>query len=323
VKPIRNEEVVMKVFVAGATGVIGRRVVPMLVERGHEVVGTTRTPSKVDRLAQLGAEPALLDALDEQAVKNAIAQAEPDVVVHQLTAIPSVVNPRRLDRDFELTNELRTRGTDHLLDAARAVGVRRVVAQSFAMWAYARTGGPIKTEDDPLETDPPESVRATLAAIMHLERAVTGAQELEGIALRYGGFYGPGTSLGAGAPMLDLVRKRRMPIVGDGGGIWSFVHVDDAASATVAAIERGDPGIYNVTDSDPATVATWLPVLADALGAPSPRRVPGWLLRPFLGEAGVAMMTQVRGASNAKALRDLGWNLRFPSWREGFRVGLE
>ena len=313
----------MKVFVAGATGVIGRRLVPMLVERGHEVVGTTRTPSKLDRLVQLGAEPALLDAPDAQAVKNAMAQAEPDVVVHQLTAIPAVVNPRRLDRDFELTNLLRTQGTDHLLDAARAVGVRRVVAQSFAMWAYARTGGAIKTEDDPIETDPPESVRNTLAAIMHVEEVVVGSPDLEGIALRYGGFYGPGTSLGAGAPMLDLVRKRRLPIVGDGGGIWSFIHVDDAASATVAAVERGDPGIYNVTDSDPATVATWLPVLADALDAAPPRRVPAWLVRPFLGEAGVAMMTQVRGASNAKAMRDLGWNLRFPSWRDGFRHGLE
>jgi nucleoside-diphosphate-sugar epimerase len=313
----------MKVFLAGATGVIGRRLVPMLVQGGHQVVATTRTPSKVDRIVQLGAEPVLLDALDAQAVKEAISQAEPDVVVHQLTAIPSVVNPRRLDRDFELTNLLRTQGTDNLFEAARAVGVRRIVAQSFAMWAYARTGGPIKTEEDPIEEDPPVSVRETMAAIMHVEEVVAGADDLEGIALRYGGFYGAGTSLGAGAPMLDLIRKRRLPIVGDGGGVWSFIHVDDAASATVAAIERGTPGIYNITDSDPASVATWLPLLADALRAPAPRRVPAWLVRPFLGEAGVAMMTQVRGAANAKAKRDLGWNLRFPSWRDGFSQGLE
>jgi 2-alkyl-3-oxoalkanoate reductase len=313
----------MKIFVAGATGVIGTRLVPGLVRRGHEVVGTTRTPSKVERLRQLGARPVLLDALDETAVKAAVTEAAPEVVVHQLTAIPEAVDPRRLDRQFALTNRLRTEGTDHLLEAARAAGVRRVVAQSFAMWAYARTGGPIKTEDDPIETAPPTSVRETLAAVLHVERAVTGATDLEGVALRYGGFYGPGTSLGEGAPMLEMVRKRRFPIAGNGSAIWSFIHVNDAASATVAAIERGSPGIYNVTDDEPASVTTWLPELADAIGAPAPRRVPLWLVRPMIGEAGVAMMTQLRGVSNAKAKRELGWQPSFATWRDGFRTGLE
>ena len=312
----------MKIFVAGATGAIGRRLVPHLVRRGHEVVGTTRTPAKAELLRELGALPAVVDALDEPAVKAAIAAAQPDVVVHELTAIPQVVDPRRLDGQFVETNRLRTEGTDHLMAAARSAGVRRIVAQSFAMWAYARTGGSIKTEEDAIETDPPASVRATLAAILHVEGAVTEATDLEGIALRYGGFYGAGTSLGEGAPALEMIRKRRFPIVGRGTGISSFIHVDDAATATVAAIERGAPGIYNVTDDEPAPVSAWLPALADAIGAPPPRRVPVWLARPLIGEAGVAMMTDLRGASNAKAKRELGWQPRFASWREGFRDGL-
>lgn len=313
----------MKIFVAGATGVIGVRLVPQLVRRGHEVAGTTRTPAKLERLRALGAEPILLDALDEVAVKDAVAAAAPEVVVHQLTAIPDAVNPRRLDRDFVETNRLRTEGTDYLLEAARAAGARRFVAQSFAAWVYARTGGPIKTEDDPIETDPPASVRQTLAAILHVERAVAGASDIEGIALRYGGFYGPGTSIGEGAPMLDMIRKRRFPIVGRGRGIWSFIHVDDAASATAAAIERGAPGIYNVADDEPAPVATWLPELADAVGARAPWRVPVWLARVLIGEAGVAMMTELRGASNAKAKGELDWHPTYASWRNGFRWGLE
>jgi nucleoside-diphosphate-sugar epimerase len=271
----------------------------------------------------LGAEPVLLDALDEAAVKGAMAAAAPEVVVHQLTAIPDAINPRRLDRDFAETNRLRTEGTDYLLEAARAAGVHRFVAQSFAAWVYARTGGPIKTEDDPIETDPPASVRETLAGILHVERAVASASDLEGIALRYGGFYGPGTSIGNGAPMLDMIRKRRFPIVGAGEGIWSFIHVDDAASATAAAIERGAPGIYNVTDDEPAPVATWLPVLAETVGARAPWRVPVWLARGLIGEVGVAMMTEIRGASNAKAKGELDWHPAYASWREGFRSGLE
>jgi nucleoside-diphosphate-sugar epimerase len=303
--------------------VVGVRLVPELVRRGHEVVGSTRTPGKRARLRALGAEPVVMDALDEAAVKEAVTATAPDVVVHQMTAIPPAPNPKRLDRDFELTNQLRTRGTDHLLAAASAAGVRRFVAQSFAAWAYARTAGPVKTEDDPVETSPPPSVRETLAAILHVERAVTQATDLEGIALRYGGFYGPGTGLGEGGGFLDLIRKRRFPIVGDGAAVWSFLHVDDAATATAAAVERGAPGIYNVADDEPARVAVWLPALAAALGAPPPRRVPAWLVRPLVGEAGVAMMTDLRGASNAKAKAELGWAPRHASWREGFRTGLE
>jgi nucleoside-diphosphate-sugar epimerase len=312
----------MKVFVAGASGAIGTRLVPALVRAGHEVVGTTRTPAKAERIRALGAEPVVLDALDEVAVKDAVASAAPDVVVHELTSIPDAIDPRKLDRQFAQTNRLRTEGLDHLLEASRAAGVRRFVAQSFATWVYARTGGPVKVEEDPIDTEPPQSVRQTLDAILYVERATTSTPDLEGIALRYGGFYGPGTSLGRGAPMLDMVRKRRLPIVGDGRGVWSFLHIDDAAAATVAAIERGAPGIYNVTDDDPAPVAEWLPELAAALDAPAPRRVPAWLARLVVGETGVAMMTEVRGASNAKAKRELAWQPRFASWREGFRTGL-
>jgi len=312
----------MKVFVAGASGAIGTRLVPALVENGHEVVGTTRTPAKTERLRRLGAEPVVVDALDDVAVKDAVTEAAPDVVVHELTSIPDTIDPRKLDSQFAETNRLRTEGTDHLLEAARAADVRRFVAQSFATWVYARTGGPVKDELAPIETDPPASVRETLAGILHVERAVLDATDLEGIALRYGGFYGSGTSLSAGAPLLDLIRKRRFPIVGRGDGVWSFVHIDDAAAATVAAIERGEPGVYNVTDDEPAPVSTWLPELAAAIGAPPPRRVPAWLARLFAGETGVAMMTEVRGASNEKAKRELGWQPRFASWREGFRLGL-
>jgi nucleoside-diphosphate-sugar epimerase len=313
----------MRVFVAGASGVIGSRLVPALVRNGHQVVGTTRTPAKTERLRQLGAHPVVVDALDEVAVKDAVAMAAPDVVVHELTAIPDAVDPRKLDQQFALTNRLRTEGTNHLLEAARAVGVRRLVAQSFAPWVYARTGGPVKVESDAIETEPPASVRRTLAGILHVERTLAEATDLEGIALRYGGFYGPGTSLGEGGPVVEMVRKRRFPIVGSGSGVWSFVHIDDAAAATAAAIERGAPGNYNVTDDDPASVATWLPELAEAIGAPAPRRVPTWLARLLVGPTGVAMMTDLRGASNAKAKRELGWEPVYASWREGFRTGLE
>jgi nucleoside-diphosphate-sugar epimerase len=312
----------MRVFVAGATGVVGRSLVPILVERGHEVVGTTRTPGKQEELRRLGATPAVLNALDGVAVKEAVTRAEPAVVVHQLTAIPPAFNPRRFERDFAPTNRLRTEGTDHLLEAARSAGVRRFVAQSFAPWLYARVGGWVKTEEDPLDPDPPAPVRSTAEAIRHVEDAVTGAPDLEGVALRYGGFYGPGTSMGAGSPMLEAIRKRRFPIVGNGAGVWSFVHVEDVASATVAAIEGGAPGIYNVCDDDPAPVAEWLPMLASAIGAPAPWRVPVWLGRLAAGELGVIMMTELRGASNAKAKREWGWEPKWSSWREGFSTGL-
>jgi nucleoside-diphosphate-sugar epimerase len=312
----------MKVFIAGATGAIGSRLVPALLRNGHEVVGTTRTPAKAEWLRALGAEPVVFDALDPISVKDAVAEASPEVVVHQLTAIPDSLDPRKLDQQFTLTNRLRTEGMDHLLEAARAVGARRMVAQSFAAWVYARTGGPVKTEDDPIETDPPPSVRATLAGILHVERVLATATDIEGVALRYGGFYGPGTSISEGGSIVEMVRKRRFPVVGRGQGVWSFIHIDDAATATMAAIEGGPPGIYNVSDDEPATVSTWLPELASAIGAPPPRHAPVWLARLLTGPTGVAMMTEVRGASNAKAKRELGWEPRFASWREGFRTGL-
>jgi nucleoside-diphosphate-sugar epimerase len=308
----------MRVFVAGATGAIGKQLVPRLVAAGHEVHGMTRSESKQAMLADMGAVPVVADALDPDQVAEAVAAANPDVIVHELTAI-GPVNMRRFDRDFALTNRLRTEGTDHLLSAGQAVGVRRFVAQGVAAYGvYARTGGPIKTEDDPLETAAPREMRETLAAMHHLEQAVLGATWTDGIVLRYGVFYGPGTSLAPGEEQFELVRKRKFPLVGGGGGVWSFIHVADAADATVAAIERGRRGVYNIVDDDPAPVAEWLPALAHTLGAKKPMRVPRFVGRLAAGEAGVVMMTDVRGASNAKAKRELGWRPAHPSWRDGF-----
>jgi nucleoside-diphosphate-sugar epimerase len=308
----------MRVFVAGATGAIGRLIVPRLVDAGHEVHGMTRSESKRATLSALGAVPVVADALDPDQVAEAVARARPDVIVHQLTAIPEGLNLRRFDRDFAPTNRLRTEGTDHLLSAGQAVGVRRFVAQGVCAYgAYARTGGPIKTEKDPLEATPPREMRETLAAIRHLETAVLGARWTEGIVLRYGVFYGPGTSLAPGQEQIELIRKRKFPLVGDGGGVWSFIHVSDAADATVAAIEHGTRGVYNIADDDPAPVADWLPALAQKLGAKKPMRVPRFVGRLAAGEAGVVMMTDVRGASNAKAKRELGWRPAHPSWRDG------
>jgi nucleoside-diphosphate-sugar epimerase len=313
----------MKIFVAGATGALGRPLVAQLVKKGHEVTGMTRTESKQDLLRDLGARPVVADALDPDAVARAMAEADPDVIVHQLTAIWAF-NPRRMERDFAPTNRLRTEGTDHLLAAGRAVGIKRFVAQSFAPWPYARTGGPVKTEDDPIDTEPPAQVRTTLEAIRYLERAVTGAEWTEGIALRYGGFYGPGTSLGLNpvGEQIEMVRARKFPLAGKGTGVWSFIHIEDAAAATVEAIEHGKRGIYNVVDDEPAPVSEWLPELAKAIGAKPPRRVPLWLARIAGGEAAAIMMTELRGSSNTKAKRELGWQPRYPSWREGFAKGL-
>ena len=308
----------MRIFLAGATGALGGRLIPQLVAAGHTVVGTTRHQSKADSLRAQGAEPAVLDPLDAAAVRAAVEAAAPDVLVHELTALSGMSSPRAFTKAFEQTNRLRSEGTDILLAAGRAAGVRRVVAQSFGGWPYARTGGPVKNENDPLDPHPVPSSAAGLAAIRHLEEAVTGYGE--GLALRYGGFYGPGTSLGPGGVHVDLVRKRRFPIVGDGGGVWSFLHIDDAASATLAAIERGAPGVYNVADDEPAPVRVWLPELATALGAPPPRHVPAWLARPLIGEMFLMMMTTARGISNAKAKHELGWTPAYPSWREGFRA---
>jgi nucleoside-diphosphate-sugar epimerase len=316
----------MKIFVAGATGALGRELVPQLVARGHEVVGMTRTASKQDGLRALGARPVVADALDPDAVAQAVASAEPEVIVHQLTALSGEMSAREMRHPersfaFTMTNRLRTEGTDHLLAAGRAVGARRFVAQSFGAFRFARTGGPVQTEADPIDPDLPAP---GLAAILHLEQAVTTIEWGEGLVLRYGGFYGPGTgiSLAPDAVMAAPIRKRRFPIVGDGGGVWSHVHIEDAAAATAAAVERGQPGIYNVVDDDPAPVREWLPVLACALGAKPPRRVPRWLGRLAAGEVPTVMMTEVRGASNAKAKRELGWKPRYASWRQGFAQGL-
>ncbi len=307
----------MRIFVAGASGAVGQPLVRRLAEAGHEVHGMTRTPEKAARLRELGAVPVIADALDREQVIAAVRAARPEVVVHELTAI-GPLNTRNLDAAFVATNRLRTEGTDNLIAAARAAGARRFVGQSFAPWSYKREGGPVKTENDALETDPPKGVGNTLAAIRHLERAVTGAEGLEGIVLRYGGFYGPGTSIARGGDMLENIVKGRFPVVGDGAGVWSLVHIEDAAEATVAAIERGAPGIYNVCDDDPAPVREWLPALAEAVGGRRPRHVPGFVGRLLLGQGGYAMMTQIRGASNAKARRELGWAPAHPTWRDGF-----
>jgi 2-alkyl-3-oxoalkanoate reductase len=319
----------MKVFVAGATGVLGRELVPQLVAQGHEVVGMTRTASKQDGLRALGARPVVADALDPDAVAQAVASAEPEVIVHQLTALSgkmSIRDARHPDRSSmaKMTNRLRTEGTDHLLAAGRAVGARRFVAQSFGAFRYARTGGPVQSEADPLDPNPPAPLRPVVEALLHLEQAVTTIDWGEGLALRYGGFYGPGTSisLAPDAAMAAPIRKRRFPIVGGGGGVWSYVHIEDAAAATAIAVERGQPGIYYIVDDEPAPVRELLPVLASALGAKPPRRVPRWLGRLAAGEAATVMMTDVRGASNEKAKRELGWQLRYPSWRQGFAQGL-
>ena len=309
----------MRVFVAGATGAIGKQLVPRLVEAGHEVHGMTRSESKRAMLEELGAVPVVADALDPDQVAEAVGTARPDVIVHQLTAI-GAVDTRHLDRDFAPTNRLRTEGTDHLLSAGQAVGVRRFVAQSAIYGFYARTGGAVKSEKDPLDPSPPREAREALAAVQHLEEAVLGARWTEGIVLRYGAFYGPGTSLAPGGEQFELVRRRKFPMVGDGAGVWSFIHIADAAEATAAAVDHGKHGIYNIVDDDPAPVAEWLPALAQTLGAKKPMRVPRFVGRLFAGEVGAVFMTEIRGASNAKAKRQLGWRPAHPSWREGFKA---
>jgi 2-alkyl-3-oxoalkanoate reductase len=300
----------MRVFVAGASGAIGSRLVAQLVERGHEVIGTSRSAGNAERVRALGGEAIALDLLDARAVRKAVLESRPDAIVHQATALADVRFSRNFDRTFAQTNRLRIEGTDALLAAAREAGVRRFVAQSFASARYAREGGPVKTEDDPLDPSPVASTRETNAAMRHLDQALTYTG---GIALRYGGFYGASNDA-----LLAPVRKRQFPIVGDGGGVSSFIHLDDAAAATVLALDHDGAGIYNIVDDDPAPVREWLPVLANVLGAKPPRHFPRWLARLFAGEAAVMMGTESRGASNAKAKRELGWEPRYPSWRQGF-----
>jgi nucleoside-diphosphate-sugar epimerase len=300
----------MRVFLAGASGAIGTRLVPQLIDRGHEVIGTSRSPGNGERVRARGAEPIALDLLDARAVRKAVLKAQPDAIVHQATALADVSFSRNLDRSFAETNRLRREGTDALLAAAREAGVPRFVAQSFASMRYARVGGPVKTEADPLDYTPVPGMRETSAAMTYLDEAV---MEAGGIALRYGNFYGaPNDGL------VEPVRKRQFPIVGSGDGVASFVHLDDAAAATVLALEHDGPAIYNIVDDEPAPVREWLPVLADVLGAKPPRRFPVWLARQFAGEVGVMLGTESRGASNAKAKGELGWTLRYPSWRQGF-----
>jgi 2-alkyl-3-oxoalkanoate reductase len=300
----------MRVFIAGASGAIGTRLVPQLIDRGHEVIGTSTSPENAERVRALGAEAVVLDLIDPSAVVEAVLEARPDAIVHQATALADVKFAKNLDRTFAQTNRLRTEGTEALLAAARDAGVRRFVAQSFASLRYVREGGPVKTEDEPLDPDPLPAVRETSAAMNYLDEAVTNAG---GIALRYGNFYGaPNDGL------IGPVRKRQFPVVGDGGGVASFIHLDDAAAATALALEHDGPAIYNVVDDEPAPVREWLPVLAEALGAKPPRRFPVWLARLFAGDVAVMLGTEVRGASNAKAKRELGWTPRYPSWRQGF-----
>ncbi len=319
----------MKVFVAGATGVLGRALVPQLVARGHEVVGMTRSASKRDLVSGLGARPVVADALDPDAVAKSVAAAEPEVIVHQLTAFSGKLSARDMRHPEHsplatMTNRLRTEATDHLLAAGRAVGARRFVAQSFGAFRWARTGGPVLSETDPIDPNPPGAMRPALVGILHVERTVPAIDWGEGVVLRYGGFYGPGTaiSLAPDAPIAAPIRKRLFPIIGDGAGVWSHVHVDDAAAATVIAVERGEPGLYNIADDEPAPVREWLPVLATALAAKPPRRIPRWLGRLAAGEMATLMMTEARGASNDKAKRELGWQPQYPSWRQGFAQGL-
>lgn len=306
----------MRIFVAGATGAVGQRLVPRLISNGHTVVGLTRSHGKTGLLRKLGAEPVVADALDEAALHAAVVAARPDVIVHQLTDLKGASDLRQFDRAFANSNRLRTAGTDALLAAARDCGVKRIVAQSFCGWPYARVGGHVKTEEDPLDDNPPPQHRCTLDAIRHLEQAVTTAQGIVGVALRYGGFYGPGTGV-LDPSMIEQIRRRRMPVIGGGTAWWSFAHIDDVADATALAVERGE-GVYNIVDDDPAPVHDWLPELASMLGAKPPFRVPAWLGRLAAGQHIVVMMTQSRAGSNAKARRELGWSPRHPSWRQGF-----
>ncbi|HLK79408.1 MAG TPA: NAD(P)-dependent oxidoreductase [Streptosporangiaceae bacterium] len=308
----------MRVFVAGATGMIGQYLVPGLIAAGHQVTGSTRSALKANQLKTQGATPVIVDGLDREAVLKAVTAAQPEVIIHQMTALTSLRSLRNFDKSFAVTNELRSTGTDYLLEAAKRAGTRRFIAQSFIGWNNAMTGDLVKTEDDPLTTRAPAGTARSLAALKHLEEAVPSAVP-EGLVLRYGLLYGHGAS----DPMLDAVRKRQLPVIGGGAGLWSWTEVTDAAAATVAAVTHGAPGIYNVVDDEPAPVSRWLPYLALSVGAKPPMRAPAWLGRLLGGELVVEWMTQGRGASNAKAKRELGWTPAYPSWRDGFPVWAE
>lgn len=309
----------MKIFIAGATGAVGSRLVPLFIAAGHEVTGTSRSAEGLRRIHAGGGRGVIMDGLDAASIRHAVLAAQPDVLVHQLTSLSGGIDLKRLDDTFAVTNDLRTRGTDALIAAAKEAGTSRILVQSFTGWTNEHSGTPVKTEEDPLDPNPVAASRNMLAAIAHAERAAVDAG---GLALRFGSFYGPGQALGEGGEMLELVRKGRMPVVGAGTGVWSFCHIDDAAAATVAAATRGAAGLYNIVDDDPAQVSVWLPELARAVGARRPLRVPVFVARMLIGEFGVEWMTTARGSSNAKAKAELGWAPRYPSWREGFRTGL-
>lgn len=307
----------MRVLVAGATGAVGGRLVPLLAAAGHDVTGLTRSRAKAALLEGAGAKAAVADALDAASVRAAVLAAEPEAIVHEMTALSGGGDFARFDRTFALTNRLRTEGLDNLLAAARESGARRIVAQSYCGWPYARTGGPVKAEDDPLDPAPPAEFRASLSAIRHLEDAVAGSAGFEGVVLRYCAFYGPGSGMFEPS-FVDQIRRRRMPLIDEANGWWSFLHLDDAAAATAIAVERGAPGIYNVADDEPAPVREWLPALASMLGAKPPRRIPPWLARLAVPQHLIVMMTEARAGSNAKAKRELGWTVSRASWRTGF-----
>ncbi len=318
----------MRVLLAGASGAIGHTLTPGLVASGHTVHGTTRSNTHAATIERAGATPVVMDGLDRDSVLRAVEEAKPDVIIHQLTALKGGMDPKHFDRDFAMTNRLRTEATRYLLEAARRNGVSRFIAQSFTGWTNERTGPSgledLADESTPLDPHPGPEARESLDAIRWLEATVPATPDLDGIVLRYGGFYGPGTGIAHGedSEMLDLLIKRRLPIVGSGAGVWSFIHAVDAASATVAALDHGERGLYNIVDDLPAPVADWLPALAMELGAKPPRHVPAWLARLLIGEHGVNTMTNARGSSNAKAKRELGWQLKYPTWRVGFAEGL-
>jgi len=320
----------MKIMLAGASGAMGRALVPLLVRAGHDVVGMVQRPRSVELVHALGAEPRTVDALDAEGVLRCFRETRPQVVIHQLTAIPATLDMRHFDRDFALTNLLRTEGTRNLLAAAVDVGATHFLAQSFAGWTYGRSrngkravatkpGTKLKTEEDPLDPDPPAKLRSTLDAQKALERAVLSESRITGTVLRYGPFYGPHTSIAKDGSIVQAVRRRKLPLVGEGAGVWSFVHIDDAASATAAAVESGRGGVYNVVDDEPAPVSEWLSYLAHCAHAQPPRQVSAWMARLLIGEHAVAMMNEIRGVSNAKIKRELGWTPRWPTWRDGFR----
>jgi nucleoside-diphosphate-sugar epimerase len=323
----------MKILVAGASGAMGRALVPLLVRAGHDVVGLVQRPRSAEVVHSLGAEPRTADALDADAVLRCLREVRPQMVIHQLTAIPAALDMRHFDRDFALTNLLRTEGTRHLLAAAVDVGATHFIAQSFAGWTYGRSGKgssknhakaqKLKTEEDPFDPDPPARLRAALDALKTLERAVLSESRITGTVLRYGAFYGPHTSIARDGSIVQAVRRRKLPLVGEGAGVWSFVHIEDAASATAAAVEAGCGGVYNVVDDEPAPVSEWLSFLAHCAHAQPPRQVSAWMARLLIGKHVVAVMNDIYGVSNAKIKRELGWTPRWPSWRPGFREVLK